>query len=43
MEFIDLKKQYKAYKKEIDQAMQKVLDSSSYIMGPEIKELEKNL
>lgn len=43
MEFIDLKTQYKKYKKEIDQAIQKVLDSSSYIMGPEIKELESAL
>lgn len=43
MEFIDLKTQYKTYKKEIDQAMQKVLDSSSYIMGPEVKELENAL
>lgn len=43
MEFIDLKTQYKKYKKEIDQAMQKVLDSSAYIMGPEVKELESAL
>lgn len=43
MEFIDLKKQYKLYKKEIDQAMHSVLDEGHYIMGKEIKQLETAL
>ena len=41
--FIDLQAQYQAYKNEIDQAIQKVLDSSQYIMGQEVKDLESNL
>ena len=41
--FIDLQAQYQAYKNEIDQAIQKVLDSSQYIMGQEVKNLESNL
>lgn len=41
--FIDLQSQYQAYKDEINQKIQNVLDSSSYIMGSEIAELEKNL
>lgn len=43
MEFIDLKKQYQLYKKEIDAAIHKVLDHGQYIMGPEIQELEQLL
>ncbi|MFN8369797.1 MAG: DegT/DnrJ/EryC1/StrS family aminotransferase [Bacteriovoracaceae bacterium] len=43
MEFIDLKKQYAEYKNSIDQAIAKVLNNSSYIMGPEVFELEKQL
>lgn len=43
MEFIDLKKQYLSYKEEIDSGIQKVLDNASFIMGPEIKELEEAL
>ena len=41
--FINLKEQYQEYKQEIDSAIQKVLSSSRFIMGPEIFELEKNL
>jgi UDP-2-acetamido-2-deoxy-ribo-hexuluronate aminotransferase len=41
--FIDLQGQYQAYKPEIDQAIQKVLDSSQYIMGPEVTRLEERL
>ena len=41
--FINLKEQYQEYKQEIDSAIQKVLNSSRFIMGPEIFELEKNL
>ncbi|MEC8273896.1 MAG: DegT/DnrJ/EryC1/StrS family aminotransferase [Bacteroidota bacterium] len=41
--FIDLQSQYQSYKDEIDSAIHAVLDSSQYIMGPSIKELESNL
>lgn len=43
MEFIDLKKHYNHYKDSIDGRIQKVLDNCSYIMGPEIAELESVL
>ena len=41
--FIDLQAQYQAYKTEIDTAIQGVLDSSQYIMGPELTKLEEGL
>ena len=43
MEFIDLKAQYNKLKNEIDQNIKKVLDEGHYIMGEEVKELEKEL
>jgi UDP-2-acetamido-2-deoxy-ribo-hexuluronate aminotransferase len=43
MEFIDLKEQYRRYKAEIDERMQRVLDHGKFIMGPEIEELETTL
>lgn len=43
MQFIDLQRQYVTLKEDIDKAIQKVLDKSNYIMGEEVKELEKNL
>lgn len=43
MEFIDLKKQYQNYKEDIDRAIHKVLDQGTYIMGPEVKQLEETL
>lgn len=43
MQFIDLKAQYDAHKKEIDTAIQAVLDHGHFIMGPEIPELEAKL
>lgn len=43
MEFIDLKEQYRRYKREIDERMQRVLDHGQFIMGPEIAELEQAL
>jgi UDP-2-acetamido-2-deoxy-ribo-hexuluronate aminotransferase len=43
MEFIDLKKQYKLHKQQIDNAIHAVLDHGQFIMGPEIQELEKQL
>lgn len=41
--FIDLQSQYQSYKHEIDSAIHAVLDTSQYIMGPAVKELELNL
>ncbi|RLB13005.1 MAG: aminotransferase DegT [Deltaproteobacteria bacterium] len=43
MEFIDLKRQYKAYSKEIKERIERVLDHGRFIMGPEIEELEEKL
>lgn len=43
MEFIDLKHQYKLYKKELDGAIQEVLDQGQFIMGPQVKLLETSL
>lgn len=43
MEFIDLKYQYRLYKKEIDLAIQEVLNQGCFIMGPAIKTLEETL
>ena len=43
MEFIDLKAQYKALKKEIDEAIQGVLNHGGFIMGKEVAELEAHL
>lgn len=40
MQFIDLKKQYLLHKKEIDAAIERVLDSARFILGPEVAELE---
>jgi len=41
--FIDLKTQYQENKSNIDKAIHRVLDHGQYIMGPEVKELEKQL
>ncbi len=41
--FIDLQAQYQAYKQEIDAQIQDVLNTSSYIMGSKVAELEENL
>ena len=43
MEFIDLKEQYRRYKTEIDDRIQRVLAHGHYIMGPEVGELEQAL
>lgn len=43
MNFRDLNKQYLRYKKEIDSAIQGVLDSSNFIGGKEVSELEAQL
>lgn len=43
MEFIDIKKQYSLYKKEIDKAIHEVLDSGNFILGEQVKTLEERL
>lgn len=43
MEFIDLKAQYQKLKNEINQNIEKVLNDGHYIMGEEVKTLEKEL
>lgn len=43
MEFRDLKQQYQLHKKEIDKAIQEVLESTSFIGGSQVRELEIKL
>ena len=43
MQFRDLKKQYESLKPEIDFAIADVIDSSRFISGPQVKELEAQL
>ena len=43
MEFRDLKKQYQVLRKDMDQAILNAVASGAYIMGPQVKELEKQL
>ena len=43
MNFIDLKRQYQAYRAEIDRAVSEVLESAGFIMGPKVQELEDRL
>lgn len=43
MEFRDLKRQYAALKTDIDRAVSNALAAGSFIMGPEVKELESRL
>lgn len=43
MQFVDLHAQYAAYKKEIDNAIQEVLDSCKFIKGPQVQQLEEAL
>ena len=43
IQFIDLKRQYQAYKKEIDTQINEVLTSSAFIMGSKVTELEQRL
>lgn len=40
---IDLKAQYRSIKHEIDAAIQRVMDSQHFIMGPEVEALEKEI
>ncbi|HET7669265.1 MAG TPA: DegT/DnrJ/EryC1/StrS family aminotransferase [Burkholderiales bacterium] len=43
MDFIDLKAQYRALKRDMDARIQRVLDHGQYILGPEVRELEEKL
>lgn len=43
MDFIDLKTQYKLYKKEIDAKIQANLDNASFILGKDVQQLEEKL
>ena len=43
MQFRDLKSQYSALKPEIDEAIQSVIDSSAFILGKPVTELENEL
>jgi UDP-2-acetamido-2-deoxy-ribo-hexuluronate aminotransferase len=43
MEFIDLKAQYHALKAEIDAGIAQVVESGTFISGPQVKELENKL
>ena len=40
--FLNLKAQYASIKDEIDPAIQGVLDSSAFALGPAVQEFEKN-
>ncbi|MFA7229354.1 MAG: aminotransferase class I/II-fold pyridoxal phosphate-dependent enzyme, partial [Melioribacteraceae bacterium] len=40
---LDLKPQYQSLKKEIDEAVQRVVDSQYFIMGPDIGKLEEEI
>ncbi len=41
--FIDLKRQYRNYQSEIEEAVLRVLRGGRYILGPEVEELEETL
>ncbi len=41
--FLDLKRQYSAIKKEIDEAVFSVLSNTQFILGPEVKSLEEKI
>lgn len=43
MEFRDLKQQYRVLREEMDRAILDTVSSGAYIMGPQVKELEKQL
>jgi UDP-2-acetamido-2-deoxy-ribo-hexuluronate aminotransferase len=43
VQFVDLQRQYRLYKEEIDAAIHAVLDGSRYIMGAEVGQLEEKL
>src|SRR5579859_2328228 len=41
--FLDLKAQYRSIKPEIDAAIQRVMESQHFILGPEVESLEKEI
>src|SRR5436853_4740021 len=43
MEFIDLKSQYRALKRDVDARIQRVLAHGQFILGPDVRELEEKL
>jgi len=43
IEFVDLKKQYKSIKREIDAVIKRVLKNSAFILGKEVEEFEKEI
>jgi UDP-2-acetamido-2-deoxy-ribo-hexuluronate aminotransferase len=43
VEFIDLKEQYRRYKAETDQRVQRVIAHAQFVMGPEVAEVEEAL
>lgn len=43
MQYLDLTKQYKSIKKEIDQAIKNILNKSHFILGTEVKEFEEQV
>jgi len=43
IKFVDLQRQYQEYKSEIDGAITEVLDSTQFILGPKVVELEERL
>jgi UDP-2-acetamido-2-deoxy-ribo-hexuluronate aminotransferase len=43
IQMVDLQGQYQKIKPEIDSAIQRILDSASFVKGPEVKDFEKEL
>ncbi|MBM4312007.1 MAG: aminotransferase DegT, partial [Deltaproteobacteria bacterium] len=43
MQFVDLAAQLATIRESVDQRIKAVLDHGNFILGPEVKELEKNL
>jgi len=41
--FLDLKRQYRGIKQEIDEAIQRVLESQQFILGQEVEEFERRM
>ena len=40
---LDLKRQYRSIKGEIDEALQRIVESQSFILGSEVKQLEERM
>src|SRR5579872_43004 len=41
--FLDLKAQYRSIKAEVDSAIQRVMESQHFILGPEVESLEREI